>query len=179
MENTPLAWSERAGAPFSWEAAGWSEFGQTQRFLAVLRELDLRHGDSVLDYGCGTGRFCEFLPRSVRYFAYDTAEGMRDRCALDHPHATVCPTLPSETFDHVVVIGTFNLPGSVTRTLVQVQQLFPLARRTLALSLYRGDDPRCLRYDPGDLVTLASRMTPRWRVVGDYLDNDLLLVLHR
>lgn len=179
MENTPAAWTARAKRETSHDAAGWSEHGQTQRFLAVLRHLDLRDADTLLDYGAGTGRLCEFLPREVDYFAHDTAPGMLARVERDHPHASILPELPARLFDHVVAVGPFNLPGDDA-----FQKLAVLwtdhARRTLVASLYRGDDPRCVGYDPAEVCGWARMLgATRFLVDCSFLDNDVLLVMHR
>jgi SAM-dependent methyltransferase len=181
IENTAAAWSERADARTSWQAAGWSEVGQTQRFLAVLRHLDVRCGGTVLDYGCGTGRLSAFLPRAADYIGYDTAPGMLDRARRDHPDELFLDVLPEELFDHVVCVGCFNLPGSVEETFDRVAELWhETVRRSLVVSLYRGDDPRCLRYEPATLALWAKVLGCRRFVVdASSLDNDVILGMWR
>ena len=183
IENTPAAWSARSSSVnASWEAALWSEAGQTQRFLAVLAHLELRAGDSLLDFGCGTGRFRAFVPREVGYFAYDTAPGMLARAA-EQDGVTALGELPDALFDHVVAVGPFNLADgcSTGRTFETVADLWANhTRRTLAVSLYRGDDPACISYDPMTVARWAGRLgCHRFAVDASYLDNDLLLVLRR
>lgn len=179
--NTREAWSGRASASSSWEAAGWSEAGQTQRFLAVLRHLDLRDGETLLDYGAGTGRFCEFVPRGVSYHAHDWSEAMLQRVARDHPRAEVHIELPPILFDHVVCIGTFNLPGSVGQTYENLANLWhDSTRRSLVASLYRGSDPSCMSYEPETLAAWAKAWgVKRYVVDASHLDNDVILVLRR
>lgn len=180
--NTPQAWSFRAAAASSsWEAGGWSERGQVARFQAVLDHLELRAGDSLLDFGAGTGRFCSFVPDDVDYFAFDTAGGMRFRTSVEHERATVLSEIPDRLFDHVVAVGCFNLPGSVEETFAQISELWHMStRRSLIVSLYRGDDPRCLRYEPATLAVWAKVLGARRFVIdGSHLDNDLILAVYR
>lgn len=181
IENTPQAWNRRASALPSWDAALWSERGQTQRFLAVLRTLELRAGDTLLDFGCGTGRLHAFLPRDVEYFAHDTAPGMLDRAA--ETGATLLEQLPDVLFDHVVAVGPFNLADgwSTDLTFHTIGDLWANhTRRTLAVSLYRGDDPACLSYPPDLVAGWARALGARRHLVdATYLDNDVLLVMRR
>lgn len=161
----------------------WSERGQTARFQAAVGHLELRAGDTLLDFGCGAGRLAAFLPRDVRYVAHDTAPAMLDRVAADVPDAVVVPVLPDELYDHVVAVGPFNLPHgwSVDRAFLAVADLWANhTRRTLIVSLYRGDDPACLSY-PVDMVAGWARSLGARRFVVDasYLDNDVLMVLRR
>ena len=183
VENNPHAWSERASLPASHQAAMWSEGGQTRRFLAVLRHLELREGDTFLDFGCGTGRLCEFLPVDILYHGYDWAPGMVERVALEHPRAVTFETLPEELFDHVVCIGTFNLRDGWTKeqTFERLTELWTeQTRRTLAASLYRGHDPMCWRYEPEELAEFARRMGCAYFAIDAiYAENDVTLVLHR
>lgn len=181
--NTPEAWSGRASAPSSWAAAGWSENGQTQRFLATLRHLELREGDTVLDFGCGTGRLCEFLPRDTTYYAYDWAPAMLERVRRDHERAWVLDELPPQLFDHVVCIGAFNLKRgwSHEQTWERLADLWALhTRRALVVSLYRGADGSCLTYTAEWAAKLARQCgCERFLIDCSHLPNDLMLVMHR
>lgn len=182
ITNTPHAWTRRAAARTSWEAAGWSARGQARRFTAVMRHLHprLADGDRVLDFGCGTGALCDWLPDTVEYLAHDWAEGMRARVSADHPRALVLADITGIVADHTVAVGTFNLPGSVMRTQAELQKLWERTRKTLVASLYRGTDTRCLSYTAAELAEVAASCgCQRFAIDGLWLDNDLLLVMHR
>lgn len=161
----------------------WSEGGQTRRFLAALSHLHLRTGDTLLDFGSGTGRFCEFLPPDVQYAGYDWAPRMVERMVAEHPRARPLEALPDELFDFVVAIGPFNLAEGWTkeRTWERVSELWTEhTRQALALSVYRGHDPHCIRYTPEDLVELARRLgCATFTLDASYLENDVLAVLRR
>lgn len=178
VENTPQAWSERSHASTSWEAAGWTKAGQEDRFDAVAAHLPEQ--GTLLDFGCGTGAFADWCFPAVDYQGYDWAPGMLDRARADHPDRVFLDSIEGLEFDIVVAIGPFNLPGSVLRTKVELQRLWTQTRSLLAVSLYRGDDERCLRYtidDVGDIVDLCGCHD----FVADfsYRANDLLLVMRR
>lgn len=183
IKNTPAAWSERALQPAPWDAALWSERGQTQRFLALLRHLQFREGDSLLDFGSGSGRLCEFLPEDVEYHAYDWAPGMLERVRREHPRAETHDLLPDQLFDHVVAIGCFNLRDGwpKAQTWERLAQLWTLHTRiSLAVSLYRGGDAESWRYDTSEVCEFVRRMgCDAFTLDGSYLANDLLVVMRR
>lgn len=160
------AWDERAVlAPTSWEAAGWSERGQTKRFQAVSEALELIAGDSVLDFGCGTGRFLEFLPPLIEYTGYDTSSGMLARARREHPEARFLSRLGSERYDHIVCVGTFNLMTEQAMLAI-VYGLLERARESVVVSLYCGKDGRCTRFSEPEGAG----------IIRGYLDNDFLAV---
>lgn len=186
MQNTPAAWSARASLKEPWEAAGWSETGQTNRFRAVLRHLDLCSDDTLLDFGCATGAFYSWLQDSVvpvRYFGYDWAPGMIERARNDYPHAVFLDhMLPTYKVDHVVAIGCFNLIDnwSKPQTVQMIRQLWANTRKTLVVSLYKGSDPQCIHYSPADLAELVElEHRPKFVIDGSYLENDMILRLDR
>lgn len=183
VENTPRSWSARASGGASWEAAGWSERGQTRRFLAVLEHAGAREGDTLLDFGCGTGRLCTFLPDGVVYTGFDWADGMLSRARADHPSERFVSVVPDELFDHVVVVGAFNLGRGWSResTWKALAELWGTrVRRTMVASLYRGEDPQCLAYAPQEAAEFARRMgCRRFAIDCTSLGNDLILEMSR
>jgi SAM-dependent methyltransferase len=182
VENTPVAWSRRAAsAASSHKAAGWTERGQAQRFLAVLRHLDLRAGQDLLDYGCGTGRFSTFLPLGIGYFGYDTAPGMLERAKAEHPDGSYLAELGAGwIYDHIVCVGPFNLPGSREETWEILSGLWEQhLPSTLIASLYDGKDERCLTYDPDWALSLARSLSQKYVIDRSYLGNDVLMVVKR
>lgn len=180
LVNSPAAWSARAAAASPLDAVGWTEEGQTARFAAVLSALAPRDGESLLDYGCGTGALSELVPAGVEYCGVDWADGMVARAKKDHPGAKFRNTRPKRPVDVIACVGPFNLPGnwSKAETWATLRALWQDCRRSLAVSLYAGADERCLRYEPGQLLSFAQSVAPLWRVER-HRHNDLLLVLSR
>lgn len=180
VANTPAAWDERAKEPESWQAAMWSKEGQEARFEAVARRLRLREGQTVLDYGCGTGRFREWLPAGVHYYGYDWSKVMRERARASG--ATILRRLDQLRFDHVVAIGTFNLADSWSKDKTGEELLDLWMRHTdksLTVCLYRGTDLECIPYSPAEAAIWAGRFTKRYLIDADYLDNDFLVTMRR
>lgn len=178
--NTPSAWSERARAfTDPWTACGWSEASQKARFAEVLAAVKPRPGERLLDVGCGTGEFSEWLPAAVTYVGFDTAPGMIHRAAREHPGRVFQSWEPSQSFDVTVVIGAFNLPvaGGKEAVFHVLRHRWERTRRAMAVSLYAGDDERCLCYSEADCAPLLGES---WRSsVRRWRRNDLLLVLEK
>lgn len=187
IANSPAAWSERAASePDPAAAVRWSQAGQAERHEAVLAALELRERETLLDFGCGTGAFYDRVPDGVRYTGYDWAPGMIARALTDHPvRDTVVrvftTTWPTSVFDAVAAVGPFNLADSWSKqkTWETLGRLWEQTGRILVASLYRGDDPDCLRYDAEAAVRFSVTCAAASAFVDEYRDNDMLLVMNR
>ena len=173
---TDVDWDERARTvSTSWGVALWSERGQTLRFVAALRYLDLRPGDSLLDFGCGTGRFSEFLPPYVDYVGTDASPEMLARARREHQRARFIDLamIDDGDYGHVVALGVWNV--SREDPWDELVGLWSRASRTLTASLHRD------RFSPVRVAAFVQTLSPApaFLIDGSYLDNDLLLVLRR
>jgi SAM-dependent methyltransferase len=178
VENTPDAWSARAQERDPWSAAGWTRNGQLERMLRVVAELDPAGGESILDYGCGTGELARHLAADVDYVGYDWAPGMIARARVEHPDNVFMVVEPNRSFDLVAAIGPFNLPGDKLLSWAAIRRLWDNTRRALAVSLYAGTDERCLTYSDEEVSRFASSESYYW-TVERWRHNDLLMVLRR
>lgn len=181
LRNDVAAWDARArDSRTSHGAALWSEHGQTTRFVRALNHLSLFPGDRVLDYGCGTARFCEFLPRDVAYWGLDSSAEMRERARREHPRATILrpdELTELDAFAHVVAIGPFNLADgwSKQQTFETLEWLYSLVEQSMIVSLYRGNDPDSIRYEEDELARFARGLSSRFVLDTVYAENDILL----
>jgi predicted TPR repeat methyltransferase len=177
--NTAAAWSERAetlATPH--EACGWTATSQADRMRKVVSALNPQPGDSLLDFGCGTGELARYIDGDVGYIGYDSAQGMVIRAAREHPDHHFQMSEPLGQVDLVAVVGTFNLPGDKLLTWAALRRLWDATGRTLAASLYAGGDERCLVYTEAECVRFASGEAYHWHVER-WRHNDLLIVLDR
>lgn len=181
--NTPEAWDRRAKANnTSWEAALWSEYGQNARFMRALHHVRPQPSHTLLDFGCGTGRFCSFLPRDVAYTGVDWSKTMLDRAREENTRGTYVDKVPGWKFDHVVCIGPFNLADNWSKesTWATINRLWEeTAKRSLTVSLLRSKAAGCLTYNPLEAINFARMRSDRFELDCSYLDNDMMLVMRR
>lgn len=185
--NSPAAWTRRASVVEPWAAAGWSRESQDARFEAILAALRPGVTETTLDYGCGPGALYAYAPHCfgwsrANYIGFDWSLGMVERAKREHPGAQFTTMLrDGDTWDLVVCCGTFNLRDnwSKLRTWALLRMLWNRCTRAMAVSLYCGTDPACLRYEPSEVARLAGELSPSFSVERGYLPNDLLLVLRR
>lgn len=179
-DNSPEEWSERAGHPEPWTACGWTYDGQQDRLDAAVDELDPQPGDTLLDWGCGTGALSALVASGVRYVGFDSAVGMVERARRDHPGRRFQSWEPRGNFDLVACVGPFNLPGhwSKQMTFYTLRRLFDRTERRLVASLYAGSDPACLSYSLDECDRFAKGQGYRaW--ADKWRHNDILVVLER
>lgn len=147
----------------------------------MIRALEPAEGESLLDFGCGTGALSRFLPEGIKYLGFDWAPGMIERARREHPDATFAEPwlLPDRPFDLVVAIGTFNLADgwSKDHTASMLRILWGRTKRALAACLYAGDHPHCLSYTEEDLKGFVPEAATV--EIERHRPNDLLLVLRR
>jgi len=183
--NTPAAGSKRAKAVEPWAACGWSRRSQLARFEKIAHELDPRSDETLLDYGCGTGDFAQYTPRGLRYVGFDWSLGMLARAQGDNgdlPNVSFTSMLhDGDTWDIVVCCGPFNLRDnwSKAQTWALMRMLWARTKRAMAVSLYYGSDPSCIRYPASEVAATAASLSDRFTLERGYLPNDLLVVLRR
>lgn len=182
MINTPDAWSERASAPTSHEAAMWSEEGQRKRFAAVIEALAPQPGEVLLDFGCGTGLFSIYVRDDVVYRGYDWAPGMVQRARQDHPNHFFSSDIVDEPADVVACIGCFNLGDNWSRdqTWDTLTDLWANTNRALAVCLYSGGyDEDCISYLDFECIHFCKTLMDATWKIERHLRNDLLVLLER
>lgn len=191
-ENTPAAWTRRAqSAREPWTACGWSRESQATRFQVILGSLGIGPYCSLLDYGCGTGDFYgalneyasrRYLGWEIDYLGFDWSLGMTERARREHLDAEFTTMLrDGDTWDYVVCCGTFNLKDnwSKAQTWALMRMLWNRCKVAMAVSLYAGSDPACIRYVPSEVATTAGVLSQKFSLERGYLPNDLLVVLRR
>jgi SAM-dependent methyltransferase len=191
-ENTPAAWTRRATERAEpWAAAGWSRESQETRFEAILDALQPGAWESMLDYGCGTGALAGYRngwlsqhpgPWGDGYLGYDWSLGMVERARREHPEAEFTTQLQDgDTWDLIVCCGCFNLRDnwSMAQTWAMLKMLWPRCNRAMAVSLYQGNDPACIRYPGSEIAVTANSLSHKFTIERGYLPNDIMLVVRR
>lgn len=181
LANTPAAWSARAddASASPLDVVGWTAAGQADRFRKVLDALAPRPGETLLDWGSGTGALVDHLAGGIDYVGFDWAEGMVERARREHPGVLFVDRPYGLRADVIACVGTFNLPGSRAETWHTLRSLwYDREPRALAVSLYAGDDPRCLRYTVDETLRAIGGFSHRVSV-QKWRHNDILVVISR
>jgi cyclopropane fatty-acyl-phospholipid synthase-like methyltransferase len=125
-----------------------SESIQQLRFARLLNALDLNHGVSVHDVGCGICDLYPYLKKrfpSVHYSGTEIVPEMSELATSKYPEVTVLirDIVTSEItgrYDYVVLSGVFNLPGESPReewksfTRILLTRMFDLCTKGIAFN---------------------------------------------
>ncbi len=160
-ESSPQAWDSYArqgGADYIIADCGSPESHEL-RLRSVLR-LPTRPGDTLLEFGCGTGRLADLVPDDVRYEGLDwSAEAIRQAQRRRPNHVFRCGSV-SELVPHdwVVASGPFNYAKgwSRTQTAEAVAAMWGASRRGIALTVLRVPADGRLHYGDEELISFLT-----------------------
>ncbi|MBK9161511.1 MAG: class I SAM-dependent methyltransferase [Nitrosomonadales bacterium] len=165
---------------------------QLMRFLAFA-QLARLEGSSILDIGCGTGDFFEFLKHQeihADYTGFDISPAMVERCQERFPDARFVSGdflawMPNRTFDYTVAIAIHNIKAEGARDILEatLRRQFELSDKAAHMSIlsnrYEGFDSHIQAWDPMEILELAQSITPYVVFRHDYLPHDFSLTLFR
>ncbi|MBB4313049.1 class I SAM-dependent methyltransferase [Roseospira marina] len=178
----------------------WNSRESQQRRFLVLSEAGLRSGHSLLDVGCGTGDFVEWLNDhgyDLGYCGLDLTPAMVDHAAFRFPEltfvqgcllATPPPVLPLPRFDWVVASGIFahrrDDPETYMRAMIRA--MLDRADRGVSVNSLSMNAPHANRWtlfhaEPEAARAWAESQDDVVRVVlrEDYDPNDFSLYLYK
>ena len=179
--SSPKSWDShaRAGGPDHRVADCGSAESHERRLRALLR-LPIAGGDTLLEFGCGTGRLADLLPPGVRYAGLDWSAEVVALARQRRPHATFGRGSVADLTPHdwVVASGPFNYAQGWSRsqTAAAFSAMWAASRRGIAVTVLRTPAGGRLHYGGGELVSfLAACDWSHLELDRSYLPNDMCL----
>lgn len=168
------------------EAVHWKTSERLKIRYDVLADIADLDGTHVLDFGCGTALFADFLnERGVdcEYEGWDISKDMLEVAGKHRPDATFrqIDILKEDTsqyqdaFDYVVVCGVFHIRAEGTRDAHErwihetLRELWPLCTKGLAVNFmtehvdWRDEELYYCEID--DLVDFCTEHLSRWLTI--------------
>ena len=128
---------------------GWTTDPRNVADAARLAGIARGFGsESVLDYGCGTGRMAPFFPPD-RYLGYDPSAAMVEFARAAHPQYRFGMTLPCSCGgggDAEVDVAICNSVAQYLPDGERDTMLCDLCRRSMVVLIETYDGPRAQRY---------------------------------
>lgn len=177
---------------------GWeSETAQQLRFKALVNSIDLK-GKKILDIGCGTGNFLQYLDQRYVDFSYtgvDILEHMITNAKSKNLNGTfICVDIfktnpfSRNEFDAIFASGTFNINlGNNKKFLIDAIRLFDyISSDIISFNLLSANsnnrEDNYFYSSPDEICELINLNYPnhfRIDVIEGYLQNDFTLVCHK
>ncbi len=177
-----------------------SERSQQMRFRVVTDALGVRNGDSVVDVGCGTGEYGNWLWRNgydVRYMGVDDHPKMVE-CARDNNLHVIQRNVLQDGVpngDWCIALGVLGvIDGDEYQRWSAfaklVRHLVGTSRKGCAFTMQgaRGNWSEFAAVDdlrwyaaPSDIVGRLEQMFPglRWQMRCDYHPFDVMVTIHK
>lgn len=169
---------DRIAPIYDWALMGYRIVGVNAQRQAMVRSAGIRHGDTVLDLGCGSGANFPFLVEAVgpsgRVVGADISGQMlaRARRLCDVNGWTNVETVQTDmadavgrfAFDAAVAAFALEMVPDYDGLVAKISHRLPAGGRLASLGLKHPD-----RW-PGWLVTLAVAVNKPFGVSRDYAD---------
>ena len=172
-----------------WEASRWfSEESQYERFAIAAGFL--LPECSVLDVGCGTGDFYEFIKsryKNIKYKGIDFSESMIKKAQEKYKSNFENKDLIdiNETFDCVFALGTFNLQTENHKEYIKnyLKKCFDCCNSRTVIFV---KDNSCVEkyeqmkyYEPEEILKLALSLTPHVLLSTSFLPKEITLCMYK
>lgn len=180
-ESSPQAWdsyASEAGPDYLVADCGSPE--SHERRLRVLLRLPIEEEDTLLEFGCGTGRLADFMPRGVGYEGLDWSREVIMLARRRRPHSAFrCgSTGDLNPHDWIVASGPFNYARgwSKSQTAEAVSAMWNASRRGIAVTVLCIPADGRLHYGGDELISfLAACDWSHLELDRSYLPNDMCL----
>lgn len=177
---------------------GWESCDAQQlRFEALVNSLDL-NGNKVLDIGCGTGNFLQYLDKRFKNISYTGVDILEHMIAnakeKDLKGSFFCMDIfksnpfKKTEFDAVFASGTFNIDlGNNEEFLINALRLFDyISDSIIAFNLLNESSPdREEGYfysTPDKICEIINKNFPNHfqiRIIEGYLQNDFTVICNK
>lgn len=177
---------------------GWeSDTAQQLRFHALVNSLDL-NGKKILDIGCGTGGFLQYLEQrytDIKYTGVDILEHMISIAKSKKLKGTfLCVDIfkaspfSQNEFDAIFASGTFNINlGNNKKFIIDALKLFEyISSETVSFNLLNENsldrEDKYFYSSPKEICELVNSEFPghfNIQVIEGYLQNDFTIVCHK
>jgi SAM-dependent methyltransferase len=170
---------------------GWAGDSQNVRFK-VLSEIDDLNNKSILDVGCGNAKLYDYLVQlypTIRYVGLDLLDEFLNN-AIQRLKNTKDVNFYQGNFmseqlpllDYYLVSGALNYKNSNPLYIFQsIQHLFNSARFGLGfnlLSIAPKNQQIAVAYNKQMIFEFCKMLTPKCKLIDDYLENDYTLFLY-
>ena len=171
---------------------GWYDReSQIKRFDELIK-IGIGNGHTVLDYGCGTGDFLDYLKGkgiSVKYYGLDINDEYLGIAKQNHKDVTfyggdvidIDPNTPK--VDWIVASGTFNALVPEDWMLFRISICTKLVKRGVAFNLLKEseDASQLIPYDPNDIMIKMVKSFPEFevKITQNYLTDDFTVFLNK
>ena len=179
----------------TYRGVAWSrESTQAIRFMVFSLISDLNN-QSVLDLGCGTGDYFEYLQQEgidCDYLGLDLCANMVKKAREKHPginveRGDIFNWEPKIQYDYVFGSGLLSYRVDDPYTYVEqaMKRLFSWSNQALALNFLSQYSPlsdqskRFMYYDPAKILEIAQALSPFVELRHQYLINDFTVFIYK
>lgn len=178
------------------QRVGWKSLVTQSVRFSVFYSMAPLEGCQILDAGCGTGAFYQFLSEQaieVEYTGIDISPKMIAEAKRLNPAITACerdmfdPEF-STKYDYVFASGVFSLRQDDTEELAQsgLIKLFQLSHLGCGVNFLSDlapeeekDEKRFYYFNPTKILDFCFTLTPYVELRHNYLANDFTVFLWR
>jgi cyclopropane fatty-acyl-phospholipid synthase-like methyltransferase len=175
------------------KSLGWNDSASQEKRFEIIKSIGIKNGDKVLDVGCGFSDLYFFLKKErleINYHGIDTNLDFVDvsnKRLGDMPNASAdfcdinTAEIKSNTYDWVVSSGLFPFEQNdyLDDLYGTLKKMYHISSRGISFNLLSNlvepaEAFSWLMYNkPEDIVLLASSISRKFKLMHDYLPNDM------